>query len=155
MDHGFYCFHDGSILYLCHSILLRIIGCCDLPLNPSFFIGIIEFIWCEFSSIVWSQGLDLLFREILYKGLELFELSKYLFFTLQEVNPSLAVIVINKGNIVNIPTYISSFHRKTYIWVNNVQDPFRFTSVAWKWILGILSLCTSLVNSFMSDLNLW
>jgi hypothetical protein len=51
MDHGLYFFHDCLILPFIYSILLRVIGSINLPLNPNFLAILLEFFLGEFTSI--------------------------------------------------------------------------------------------------------
>lgn len=96
MHHHLHTLFDGSIISFNNSILLWLVREYQLHLNPNFFIKGNKLLGGVFTSIIRSHDLDFLSLQVFHFSLEFLKLVKDFFLCLREVDPFLAIEVINK-----------------------------------------------------------
>ena len=100
MKHGTDCFYNRAILPFSHTIMLRSVWRCSLPLNANFFAIILEFIGFILGRIISPQYLDFILEFVFDQGFEVLELGEHFILLFQEVDPGLARIIIHKAEII-------------------------------------------------------
>ena len=100
MKHGTNCFYYRVILPFSHTIMLRSVWRCSLPLNANFSAIILEFNGFVLCPIVSPQYLDFLLELVFDQEFEVSEPGEYFILLLQEVDLGLARIIIRKGEII-------------------------------------------------------
>ena len=100
MKHGTDNVHNREILPFSHTILLRSVWRCSLPLNANFSTIILEFIGFILGPIISPQHLDFLLGLVFDQGFEVSKPGEHFILLLQEVDLGLVRIIIRKGEII-------------------------------------------------------
>ena len=96
MQHSSSCPNDGPALPLNNPILLGVVRNSELSVNTMLSVEVLKLMAGILTPIVRPQDLDLLPRLVLHKSFELLEPVEDLILGLQEVDPSLFGIIVNK-----------------------------------------------------------
>ena len=96
MQHSSSCPNDGPVLPLSNSILLGVVRNNKLSANAILSAEVLKLMAGILTAIIRPQDLDLLPHLVLHKSFELLEPAEDLVLGLQEVDPGLPGIVINK-----------------------------------------------------------
>ena len=136
--------HNRSVLPLGHPILLWVMRCRQLPFNSFRYTEVLKLLRDILSTIVTSQGPDLLPWFFPNQSFELTKLWEVLILLLHETDPAFTRKIINENHIV--PLFSGGGYQEwsTHICMNSLQDCFSLTISIMKGIFCILTQCTTL-----------
>ena len=120
MKRGMNCFYNRAILPFSHTILLRSVWCCSL-FNSSFYAIILEFIRFILGPIISPQHLDFLLELVFDQGFEVSEPGEHFILPIQELDQSLARIIICKDEIIEVASQRVYRHHNRYVRVDQLQ----------------------------------
>ena len=149
---------DSPVLPLSNPVLLGVVRNGQLSVYPMLNAEVLKLMAGVLTAIVRAQGLDrldLLPRLVLHKSLKLLEPAEDLILGLQEVDPSLPGIVINKCHVVVVTTQRQCAHWTTYIRMNQLKDPASPVLTASERSLGVLPQSTPPTYLLSISVELW
>ena len=122
MQHSSSCSNNGPVLPLNNPILLGVVRNCKLSANAMLITEFHELIGGIITPIVGPQDLDLLPCLVLHKSFELLEPIEDLTLGLQEKDLGLPGVIINKCDIVLMPTQRYCRDRTTNIRMSQLKN---------------------------------
>ena len=148
MQHSSSCSNNDPILPLSNPVLLGVVRNSKLSVYPVLSASVLKFMASILITIIRPQDLDLLPRLVLHKSFELLEPAEDLILGLQEVDPGLPGIVIDKRHIVLMAT--QRHYRHNHIHLNALNQELLLLC---DHCSGMKSWCTSQEHTLYTPPN--
>ena len=155
MQHRSSCSNYGPVLPLSNPVPLGVVRNSKLSVYLVLSTEVLKLMAGILTAIVRPQGLDLLPRLVLHKSLKLLEPAEDLILGLQEVDPGLPGIVINKCHIVLVTTQRQCAHWTAHIRMNQIKDLTSYVLIVGERSLGVLPQSTPPTQLLMLGAELW